>query len=81
MTNPPRQPQIPLRLSGYYAAIFLIVGVKSPFWPVFLSGRGLGAREIALLFAAAISRAPSPRSASHTGQNGALMPTIRKLAA
>jgi PPP family 3-phenylpropionic acid transporter len=54
MTNPPRQPQIPLRLSGYYAAIFLIVGVKAPFWPVFLSGRGLGAREIALLFAAAI---------------------------
>jgi MFS transporter, PPP family, 3-phenylpropionic acid transporter len=54
MTNPPGQPQIPLRLSGYYAAIFLIVGVKSPFWPVFLSGRGLGAREIAVLFAAAI---------------------------
>ena len=42
------------RLSAYYAAIFLIVGVKTPFWPVFLSGRGLGAHEIAFLFAAAI---------------------------
>jgi hypothetical protein len=30
---------------------------------------------------AAISRAPSPRPARKTGQNGVLMPTIRKLAA
>jgi PPP family 3-phenylpropionic acid transporter len=46
--------RISARLSAYYAAIFLIVGVKTPFWPLFLSGRGLGAHEIALLFAAAI---------------------------
>jgi PPP family 3-phenylpropionic acid transporter len=43
-----------LRLSVYYAASFLAVGVKAPFWPVWLAGRGLGAREIAVLFAAAI---------------------------
>ena len=49
---PPRH--LALRLSFYYAAAFLIVGIKSPFWPVWLAGRGLGAREIALLFAAAI---------------------------
>jgi len=54
MTNFVPRPQLPLRLSIYYAAIFLIVGIKSPFWPVWLAGRGLGAREIALLFAAAI---------------------------
>lgn len=46
--------QLSLRLSAYYAAIFLIVGIKSPFWPVWLAGRGLGAREIAGLLAASI---------------------------
>ena len=50
--SPPRH--LPLRLGSYYAAAFLIVGIKAPFWPVWLAGRGLGAREIALLFAAAI---------------------------
>lgn len=42
------------RLSVYYAAAFLIVGIKAPFWPVWLAGRGLGAREIAVLLAASI---------------------------
>lgn len=51
-TLPP--PRLSLRLSAYYAAVFLIVGIKAPFWPVWLAGRGLGPREIALLFAAAI---------------------------
>lgn len=54
MTNPPGPTHLSLRLSFYYAAVFLIVGIKSPFWPVWLAGRGLGAREIAALFAAAI---------------------------
>src|ERR1700722_16011979 len=54
MTNPAPQSHISLRLSAYYAASFLIVGIKAPFWPVWLAGRGLGAREIAALFAAAI---------------------------
>jgi MFS transporter, PPP family, 3-phenylpropionic acid transporter len=54
MTKPHQLPRIALRLSAYYAASFLIVGIKAPFWPVWLSGRGLGAREIALLLAAAI---------------------------
>jgi MFS transporter, PPP family, 3-phenylpropionic acid transporter len=54
MTSLEQQPRIALRLSAYYAASFLIVGIKSPFWPVWLAGRGLGAREIALLLASAI---------------------------
>ncbi|HVH80246.1 MAG TPA: MFS transporter, partial [Stellaceae bacterium] len=49
-----QQSHIPLRLSAYYAASFLIVGIKAPFWPVWLSGRGLDPREIAAVFAAAI---------------------------
>jgi PPP family 3-phenylpropionic acid transporter len=42
------------RLGAFYAASFLIVGIQLPFWPVWLSGRGLDAQEIAILFAAAI---------------------------
>ncbi|MFZ2006729.1 MAG: MFS transporter [Stellaceae bacterium] len=54
MTNLPGPSNLSLRLRAYYAAVFLIVGIKAPFWPVWLAGRGLGAREIAALFAAAI---------------------------
>jgi PPP family 3-phenylpropionic acid transporter len=42
------------RLAAFYAAAFLVVGVQTPFWPVFLAGRGLDAQEIATVFAAAI---------------------------
>jgi MFS transporter, PPP family, 3-phenylpropionic acid transporter len=39
------------RLSIFYAAYFLAVGVALPFWPVWLAGRGLGAAEIGALLA------------------------------
>ncbi len=42
------------RLSMFYAASFLVVGVQLPFWPVWLHGRGLDAQGIAFVFAAAI---------------------------
>jgi MFS transporter, PPP family, 3-phenylpropionic acid transporter len=42
------------RLSLFYAAAFLVVGIQLPFWPVFLAGRGLDAPQIATVFAAAI---------------------------
>ena len=42
------------RLGAFYAASFLVVGIQTPFWPVWLAGRGLDAPEIALLFAAGI---------------------------
>ena len=54
MQPPPKSQLLAPRLSAYYAAIFLVVGIKTPFWPVFLAGRGLGATEIAAVFAAAI---------------------------
>src|SRR4029077_2760898 len=49
-------PAAPLstRLGAFYAASFLVVGIQTPFWPVWLTGRGLDAPEIALLFAAGI---------------------------
>ena len=35
-----------MRLSAFYAAIFLVTGVQLPFWPVWLASRGLTTREI-----------------------------------
>ena len=43
-----------LRLGLFYAAMFLVVGIQTPFWPVWLSGRGLDPKQIAFVFAAAI---------------------------
>jgi PPP family 3-phenylpropionic acid transporter len=51
----PRQPgRQSARLGAFYAASFLVVGVQLPFWPVWLAGRGLDVRQIAMVFAAAI---------------------------
>ena len=41
-----------LGLSLFYATIFGLVGMHLPFWPVWLSGRGLDAAEIGLVTAA-----------------------------
>ena len=43
-----------LRLSTFYAATFLVTGIQLPFWPIWLASRGLTAREIGILLAAAI---------------------------
>jgi PPP family 3-phenylpropionic acid transporter len=41
-------------MAVFYGAIFLVIGIQTPFWPVWLAGRGLGAPQIATVFAAAI---------------------------
>jgi PPP family 3-phenylpropionic acid transporter len=41
------------RLSLFYAAIFAVVGVHLPFWPLWLKDRGLTAPEIGLVVACA----------------------------
>lgn len=40
-----------LRLALFYAATFVVFGVQVPFWPVWLSARGLSAAEIGALLA------------------------------
>lgn len=40
------------RLSLFYAAVFLVIGVMLPFWPVWLKSRGLDAAEIGLMLSA-----------------------------
>jgi PPP family 3-phenylpropionic acid transporter len=42
------------RLASFNAAVFLVIGVQLPFWPVWLAGHGLDPQHIAAIFAAAI---------------------------
>lgn len=42
------------RLSFYFGAVFAVVGIMAPFWPVFLKARGLSATEIGLLLSAGL---------------------------
>ncbi len=41
-----------VRLAAFYGAVFAVVGVQPPFWPVWLEARGLSAGEIGLVIAA-----------------------------
>ncbi len=40
-----------VRLAGFYTALFLVMGVLLPFWPVWLAERGLAASQIAAVVA------------------------------
>jgi PPP family 3-phenylpropionic acid transporter len=42
------------RLALFYAAVFFLVGIQLPFWPVWLAGRGLSPSEIGLVLATAL---------------------------
>ena len=43
-----------LRLSAYYFAVFLVIGVYVPFLPTWLQGRGLSAEQVGMIFALAL---------------------------
>ncbi len=43
-----------MRLAFFYVAVFGLIGIHLPFWPVWLASRGLGPAEIGAIFAAAI---------------------------
>jgi PPP family 3-phenylpropionic acid transporter len=40
---------LPLRLALFYAAVFVVFGVRVPFWPPWLQARGLSAEEIGIV--------------------------------
>jgi PPP family 3-phenylpropionic acid transporter len=48
----PGRLSLALRLSFFYAAVFGTVGVSTPFFPVWLSSRGMDAAQIGILLAA-----------------------------
>ncbi|MBI4182759.1 MAG: MFS transporter [Proteobacteria bacterium] len=41
------------RLSAFYGALFTVIGILLPFWPVWLAARGLGPAEIGIALSAA----------------------------
>jgi PPP family 3-phenylpropionic acid transporter len=45
---------LPLRLSLFYAAYFLVIGIQLPFWPLWLESRGLTAAEIGVVLSVAL---------------------------
>jgi len=47
-----RSPATAVRLAAFYGAVFAVVGVQLPFWPVWLEAQGLRADEIGLVIAA-----------------------------
>ncbi|MEM7024747.1 MAG: MFS transporter [Pseudomonadota bacterium] len=49
----PRARGVAVRLAAFYGAVFALIGVQLPFWPVWLEARGLNAGEIGLVIAAA----------------------------
>ncbi|HLB79906.1 MAG TPA: 3-phenylpropionate MFS transporter [Dongiaceae bacterium] len=48
---PPAPAFAALRLSLFYVAFFLVVGVLMPFWPLWLEAKGLDAAEIGVVLA------------------------------
>ncbi|HIF08660.1 MAG TPA: MFS transporter [Sneathiellales bacterium] len=48
-SSPPKW--VAIRLSVFYGALFLVVGIVMPFWPVWLTARGLDATEIGTVLA------------------------------
>lgn len=45
---------LPLRLSLFYTAYFLVIGIQLPFWPLWLESRGLTAAEIGLILSVSL---------------------------
>ncbi|HJU18957.1 MAG TPA: MFS transporter [Stellaceae bacterium] len=73
------------RLSAFYAAAFLVTGIQLPFWPVWLAGRGLGPKEIALVLTAAIwanvlAAPPLGMLADRLGRRRAIMVALAAVA-
>jgi len=44
-----------VRLAFFFTAFFFVVGIQLPFWPVWLTAKGLGPTEIGLLMAISIA--------------------------
>ncbi len=63
-----------LRLSGFYGAMFLVSGLTTPFWSVFLDAKGMSASQIGvlLMLTAWTRAAASPAAAATADRTGHL---------
>ncbi len=43
------------RLALFYGAVFAVLGILAPFWPVWLAARGLDAKEIGIVLAVVVA--------------------------
>ncbi len=78
------EPRVPAaRYAAFYGAVFLVVGIYLPFWPVFLKSRGLDAAEIGLIFALAswLRIVTTPTIAQIADRSGRAKATLVTLAA
>lgn len=70
VSSPP-PPAEGIRLSLYYAAIFTVVGIQLPFWPVWLEAQGLTAAEIGTVLAVTLwARIVANPVAAHIAERG-----------
>jgi MFS transporter, PPP family, 3-phenylpropionic acid transporter len=76
---------LPLRLALFYAAVFIVVGVRVPFWPPWLAARGLSAAEIGIVLGvtqwAGVAAAPMAGVAVDRGVDARRMMLLLSLAA
>jgi PPP family 3-phenylpropionic acid transporter len=82
----PKPDHLYWRLSGFYAAYFLAIGIYMPYWPLWLDSRGLDPVEIGWVLAAAfwIKIAAQPtiaRIADWSGRTRVLTAALMALAA
>ncbi len=52
--TPPDNTRTTLRLAFFYGAVFAMIGIHVPFWPVWLAAKGLGPTEIGVIIAASL---------------------------
>jgi PPP family 3-phenylpropionic acid transporter len=72
-----------LRLGLIYGGVFSVLGVSTPFWPLFLEGRGLDAVQIGLVFTVGIwvRTLAGPAWCAFADQRGSHRRTMQGLAA
>jgi PPP family 3-phenylpropionic acid transporter len=51
---PPDNTRTAPRLAFFYGAVFAMIGIHVPFWPVWLAAKGLGPSEIGIIIAASV---------------------------
>jgi len=83
MRFPPMTLQPAWRLSFYFGALFAVVGVVMPYWPVYLGDRGLSAVEIGLILSLGlwIKVLVNPLIAQWADRHGARRPVMLALCA
>ena len=51
---PPDKTRTAMRMAFFYAAVFAMIGIHLPFWPVWLAAKGLSPTEIGAVIAASL---------------------------